>query len=343
MKIVLSILLVALLCSNYAEAIGSMSIKEQVRKFVNRGRPENFGVTWLEIADAFLEGADIDTLLGNSTECFHATEHAGEDIAEAVNHIITRGFSWENYLDVLGASGDISPMMRVCYDVGNDGWKEAIEHFRAFKSFVDFVMQCKDNAVIHLFDWYDIYDKITRAIDTKKPKDISFQIGRGLRLLLDFPARQSEDNTQIDLPDLRPLEEFFKGFLNGTRVLSSDNIKNCVNETEFVVKSVEDANAEFKKDTPEGFRAGVLELTDIFEHLKPLNVDCNNASYDIEEVIKKYIKTFQSPIDILFNAARHFNSIYDDIKHIMDAYPKGDWKYIGHESGDIMYQIFFDH
>lgn len=303
--------------------------------------------TYKELLDALLEGAGVDNIVANSTECLHDVEHTYDDVGEAISHFVQRGWSWENYLDLNGALGDFTPLIRTCYNVTESSIDQARDHFGQFESFVDFANQAKNNAISHFMDWYDVYYKISEAIDKKRNKDVAFQVGRAFRLLLDFTPKMVNDNIEefgeLELPDLRPFEDFLKGFLNGTQILSSDKIKRCVNETEFMVASIEDANTQFRKGTDEGFKEGVFELADMFEHLRPLNEQCYNGIIDVEDIVKKYIKTFTSPLDIILNAARHFNQIYADALGVVQHCKNSEWKECGKDAGDVFYNIFFDH
>lgn len=300
---------------------------------------------WKEYLDAFLEGAKVDELVDNSTDCVHDFEHLNDDVGEAISHFIQRGWTMENYFDLLGAMADVTPTTRTCYDVTTTSYTDVTTHFGKFKDFMDFVMQTKDNVVNHLFDWYDVYAKLQDAITRGYPKEIAKEIGRATNLLLVFAPKASNSmtvNQPISLPDLSWLEDFAVGFINGTKVFSSDHIKNCINETDFMVESFKDADAEFKKGTAEGTRNGVFEIADMFEHLKPWNMECYDSSGEMYETIMKYISTFENPLDILFNAVKHFNKIWKDIDDFGEAYKKDDWKGMGHASGEIFYYIFFN-
>jgi hypothetical protein len=291
-----------------------------------------------------LDGAEIDKVISNSTTCLHNIENGYDDIIEAISHFSKRGWSWENYLDMTGALGDVTGIVRVCFNVTDATITQAREHFNSFDSIVDFALQAKDNAVVHLFDWYDVYTKISEAIEKKRNKDVAFQAGRSARLFLEFtPSMHSEliYGEAVDLPDLRPVEEFLKGFLNGTQILSSDKIQRCVNETEFMVASIEDANTQFSKGTDDGFREGIFEIADMFEHLRPLNEQCYTGFNDVRTIIQKYIKTFKSPLDIVLNAARHFNEIYGDILGSVQHFHNEEWRSMGKDVGDIVFSVFF--
>lgn len=301
--------------------------------------------TWKDYVDAFLEGSTIDEIVANSTECVHDIEDTNEDMTEAITHFIKRGWSLENWFDLNGALGDFTPLIRTCYDVGHDGMEDAKTHFGKFDSLVDFAEQARDNAIIHSIEWFDVVAKFNEAFSKKKGKDIAFQAGRAITLFLNFDARGSNKLTSsqpIQLPDLHWLENLMQGFLNGTQVLSSQRVKNCVNETLFMVDSITDANVQFAKKTDEGFREGVFELGDMFAHLKPLNEECYYGVGDIEATIQKYIKSFKTPIDILFNALKHFNEISVDVISVMQHYNNKEWYDLGFDLGDIFYNVFFD-
>lgn len=340
-KIILLVLAVAMMAWTTEAASGFMTNSKIGSLLAKNGLSE----TYRELIDAFLDGANVDDLIKNSTACLHFLENGYDDLWEAGNHLWVRGWTWENHLDLMKAFGDFTPIVRVCFNVTDDSARNIREHFGKFDGFLDFTMQAKDNAIKHIFDWYDIYAKINDAMTRQRSKDVAFQIGRAVRLLLDFPARMTEGELYqlAELPDFRELQDFLKGFLNGTRLLSSDRIRNCVNETEFMVRSLEDANAQFGKGTDAGFREGLFELADMFAHLKPIHVECQAGWVDVYNVVMKYWKTFSSPLDILFNAMRHFNQLYQGFLAAFQHYYNDDWKSLGRDFGDIFYNVFFDH
>lgn len=303
--------------------------------------------TWKDLIDSFIDGTDIDTIIRHTSDCVHNVEFSWQDTNEAIGHFIQRGWTWENWLDLTDSIGTFTPLIRNCYNVTLDADSDFIQYINAFDSLVDFGLQAKDNVLRHIFDWYDIINKFNTAFAAKKNKEVAYQAGRGVSLFFVFTPRMDTPRglpvTLGDLPDFRWLEEIFKGFINGTQVFSSKNVKNCVNQTEFIVKSIEDANVQFRKKTPDGNREGAFELADICAVIKPLNVDCYTGYGDIQAVIQKYIKTFSSPLDIAFNAAKHFNQIYVDILSIVQHYDHSEWFKLGHDFGEIFFYIFFDH
>lgn len=340
-----------LVCAFSAHASSRDYIRDQMMKGLNLESDAVGADTWKDLFDAFLDGAEVDTFVENSTDCVHDFEYSYADMGEAISHFVKRGWSWENYLDLNEAMGTFTPLIRTCYDVSLDSVHDAKDHFDKFDSLVDFAMQAKDNIVIHVFDWYDVIAKFNEAFAKKKNKDIAFQAGRAVTLFLNFdakmPSPSKAGHASANLGDiddiLRDAEEFMKGFLNGTQVLSSKRVTNCVNETEFMVESVEDAFDQFDKHSSEGTREGVFELADMFEHLKPLNEECYYAVGDIEATIQKYIKTFTSPLDIAFNAAKHFNELYVDVLSFLQHIKNNEWYSAGEDFGDMFYNIFFDH
>jgi hypothetical protein len=304
---------------------------------------DRYAVDFTDYFDSFLEGIGADDLVKNSTDCVHNIERGWADMSEAISHIYVRGMTWENWIDLQGALGDLTPIIRTCYNVTEESVDGIKRHYGGFGGFVDFIKKTAENAGKHVFDWYDVYAKINEAVTRGRPKEIAYQIGRSVRLLLDFPVTAPVQQTtqEVSLPDLRPLEDFMKGFLNGTKLLDSDNIKKCINETEFMVQSIEDAQAQFNKKTPEGFKNGIMELADMFAHLKPLNEECVGSYADIKSIIAKYIKTFSSPLDIALNAAKHFKEIYSDVLSGIQDFNSARYKDAGRDMGDIFYNIFF--
>lgn len=302
--------------------------------------------TWRDLIDAFLDGGKVDTIVKNTTNCVKNTESSFDNIESAILVFINKGWSWDNWLNFNGALGYLTPFIRTCYDVTNMTVIDFKYYSGKFQNFADFASQAKDNAMFHIFDWYDVIAKINDAIAKSDSKALAYQVGRALNLLLYFKPRGDANlvNTfeVMDIPDLRWLEDFMRGFLNGTRVLSSDRIKKCVNETEFMVKSLEDANKEFAKKTNDGFRSGVFEIGDMFSHMKPLNEQCYYGIGDVEAIIQKYITTFKSPVDILFNAARHFNQLYVDALSLMQHYRNSEYFNAGKDLGDAFYNVFCD-
>ena len=245
--------------------------------------------TWYELIDSFLDGAQVETLIKNTTQCVKELEKGNDDVYKVFYNVYWYGWSWQYYLDFNGALGDLTPIIRTCYDVVGNSTINLVNHFSKFADIVDFANQAKDNWVRNLFTWYDVYARITDAINRGYPKDVSFQIGRALRLFFDFAPRGSRENSQlaVSLPDFRPIEDFVVGFLNGTRVISSPSIKKCINETEFIVASFEDGNRCLQNGTVDKFRCSVFEVADVAEHLRPFNEHCAQAGVDIYNSVSK--------------------------------------------------------
>lgn len=302
--------------------------------------------TWKEIIDAFIDGTEIDDMFDNTTECVHDFEISYEDIYEATNHFIQRGWTWENWIDLNGAIGTITPLVRTCYDPTHDSINDAKDYFGSFNSIIDFGMQARDNVLVHIFDWYDVSAKINDYFQKGKTKDLANEIGHALNLFFVFdpksPREARSTQSMNALPDLHWLENFLQGFINGTQVLSSESVVNCVNETLFMVDSLTDANAQFKKGGEEGFKQGVFEIADMCEHSKPLNQECKNGLEDVIKIVQKYINTFKNPSDILFNAAKHFMELYQDSIDFMQSLNKEEWYDAGLDLGDMFYLVFVD-
>lgn len=301
------------------------------------------GPTPQELFDSFLEGFDVNSFVKNSTDCVHKTERGYVDISEAVNHMIKRGWTWENYLDILGSLANITPMTRTCFDVTIDARQQINTFFGNFDGFIDFANQVRDGIVTNAWEWYTISSALVSSIQNNRPKEVAFQVGKALALLFKFnPRLRSQEVTEFatSLPSLRPLEDFLTGFIEGSRVFDSKNIKSCVNETEFLVASIEDANREFSRRTDAGFRAGVFEIADIFERLKPLNSWCFDGSNDVVRIVTNMYNTFNSPLDIIINAARNGPAISAAALGFYQAFRNGDWKSVGQQSGSIFFMVF---
>lgn len=298
-------------------------------------------VTWKELFDSFMEGANLDDLIGNTTDCVHYVERGYDDLSEAINHLVYRGWTWENYLDLMGAMADFTPISRTCYDVVGETIVSLSEHFARFNGFIDFMTQVFNNAKLHFFDWYTLYTKITDALSRNRPKEVAFQIGTGVVLLFNFKPRAELNQiyTEVSIPNFDWAVDFFRGFLNGTRILSSDRIKKCINETDFVVDSITDANTEFKKGTDEGRRNGIFELTDIFAHLRPWQEQCVGGFQDLEKILLSYFNTFDSPMDIVYNAIRHMSEISISFVSALQNFKNSNWEALGKNIGDIVYNV----
>ena len=301
--------------------------------------------TMYEIIDAFFDGAQVDTLIKNSTTCVKQLEKGNDDMYKVFYNVYWYGFTWQYYLDFNGALGDLTPIIRVCYDVIGNSTIALKAHFSKFIDFVDFATQAKDNCVRNLFTWYEVYTRITDAINRGLPKDISYQVGRSVRLFFDFVPKQSavvDSKLEVSLPDFRPIEDFIVGFLNGTRVISSPSIKKCINETEFIVASFEDGNRCFQNGTVDSFRCAVFEVADVAEHLRPFNEHCVQAGIDVYTTILKYIDTFKTPTDFYFNMMRHIYEIYGDAIAFYQGIVNANWKSSGYNLGEIVFFVFVD-
>ncbi len=301
------------------------------------------GATPQELIDSFVDGFGLDNMVENSTACIHKSEKGAGDISEAINHLIYRGWTWENYIDLLASLGHVTPVTRTCFDVSLTARAKLTQFFGSFDSFVDFANQLKNGIIVNAWEWYPISSAIVSAIQNNRPTEIAFQAGKAVKLLFNFNPVLKSQKTEAEitaLPDLRPIEDFLTAFLEGSRVFDSDNIKNCMNETEFLVKSVEDANREFSKRTDSGFRNGIFEVADVFERLKPLNVWCYDGVNDVTRIILNMYNTFNSPIDIVINATRHATQLSASALGLWQGFRNGNWKTVGRESGTIFYYVF---
>mmetsp|Transcript_37558 Transcript_37558/g.37112 ORF Transcript_37558/g.37112 Transcript_37558/m.37112 type:complete len:339 (-) Transcript_37558:72-1088(-) len=296
-----------------------------------------------ELIDSFLDGFDVNSLVKNSTECIHKTEKGTVDVSEAINHIITRGWTWENYVDLLGSMGNVTPVTRTCFDVVVGAREQITNFFGEFDGFIDFANQVKDAAIANAWEWYTVSSAIVSAIQNNRPKEVAFQAGKALALLFKFNPKLSAEELEairVSIPSLKPLEEFVRGFVEGSTVFDSEHIKTCMAESQFIVASVEDANREFSRGTDEGFRNGVFEIADIFEKLKPINVGCFNGFNDVVRIVTNMYNTFNSPIDIVINAARNGVNISTAALGLYQGFRNGNWNVVGRESGRIFFYIF---
>jgi len=345
MKNIILISLLVMLIACTVSATTTNIIRKNMNGDIRLESDSVEAASWKDILYAFLDGADVDKIVANSTKCVKNTDYSYDQLYEGIMHIVTRGWDWDNYLDLLSSVATVTPVVRTCYNVTVSTVKDSKGYINRFTSFTDFVAQARDNALRHIFDWYDVAAKINDAIVRSDQKTLAFQIGRAINLLLYFPPKLNyivNSSLQLgEIPDFRWLEDFMKGFINGTKLLSSQNIKTCINETEFIVKSIEDANDQFGKQTDDGYREGVFELADVLEHLRPVNDGCYKGGIDIQTIIQKYIKTFKSPLDIVINAARHFNQIYSDVLGCYQNIHNEKWEEAGKNAGDIFYNIFF--
>lgn len=296
-----------------------------------------------ELIDSFLDGFDVNSFVKNSTECIHKSEKGTADMSEAVNHIIHRGWTWENYIDLLGSMGNLTPITRTCFDVAVGAREQISGFFGEFDGFIDFATQVKDAAIVNAWEWYTVSSAIVSAIQNNRPKEVAFQAGKALGLLFKFNpklTREEFEAIKASVPSLKPLEEFFRGFIEGSTVFDSQYIKDCMTETQFIVTSVEDANREFSRGTDEGFRNGVFEIADIFEKLKPINVGCFNGFDDVVRIVTNMYNTFNSPLDIVINATRNGAAISAAALGVYQGFRNGNWNVVGRESGRIFFLIF---
>ena len=338
---ILIVLALVLFCSAFqtAETRNTNSIPRKASLFT-----PNRGPTWQQIFDSFMEGLDLDSMIDNTTNCVHLTEDGYFDVSEAVGHFVQRGWTWENYLDFLGAIGNVTPITRTCFDVVVEARADLAEYVAAFDGFVDFAAQARNNIVNNMFRWVQLTTDLFTAIQNKRAREIAHHSGVIIRAFFDFVPKLDSDISSaravMDLPDLRPVEELLRGFLEGSRVFASDNISNCLNETEFLVASLEDASREFQKGTDAGFRNGVFEVADIFERLMPLNKNCGNGGEDIIKTFFTIYKNFQSPLDIMANALRHVPEISAAGLGVWQDFKNKEWHGVGKEMGTIFYYIF---
>ena len=300
--------------------------------------------SWYDLIEAFVEGAQLDNLVKNSTVWVKEVQNGNDDMYKVFYNIYWYGWTWEYYLDFNGALGDLTPIIRTCYDVVDNSTIGIKSYVSKFKNFADFALQAKDNWVKNMFTWYDIYSKISDAIATERPTDIANQVGRAFRLFFDFVPNQSNLSfiNRNSLPDFNPIQDFIVGFLNGTKVISSESITKWIKEIGFVVESFDDGNRCFQNGTADPFRWAMFEVADVAEHLRPFNEECYNGGNDIYQTIWKYIDTFKSPMDLVFNALRHIYDIFNDgvafYQHIINS----NWKAAGFDLGDIVYNVFID-
>lgn len=339
-NVIVALLAIVLLTSTFS---GVEAKKTQKARLFGLEKAFTKGPTFIELFDSFLDGFEVNSLVANSTECVHKTERGYTDIYEAVNHLIHRGWTWENHLDLLGSMGHVTPITRTCFDVTVGAREQLNTFFSNFDGFIDFANQVRGGIIANAWEWYTISSALVSAIQNNRPKEVAFQAGRGLKLLFKFNPTLSTQNAaelEVSLPNLRPLEDFMKGFITGSRVFDSENIRNCVNETEFLVASIEDANREFSRRTDAGFRAGVFEVADIFERLKPLNLWCHDGTNDVVRIATNMYNTFNSPIDIVINAARNGPAISAAALSVWQAFRNENWKTVGEQSGYIFFMVF---
>lgn len=304
----------------------------------------------MNVLDHFMEGMKINELAVNTTECVHHTDRAYTHLSAAINNISASNWTLNNHFYLLNSLGNIGPMIRTCYNSTRNGTAEFLEHFNGFNNLTDFLNQTRHHLANHTWEFYKEGSALLFALEDNRTDEAAYQLGSLTRLLIDVtPTRHRVNNglkgskpfaLNFQFPDLRPVSNFLTGFVNGTRILNSDNITHCVNETQYLASAFENATYGIANQTYDGFEHALFDLSHIFDHVGNHSTSCYGGLVDSLDILGDYNETLYSPREFAMNVVRNSFYLYDDAVSAYGNYTQGNQTGLGFSLGDTLFNLF---
>jgi len=225
--------------------------------------------------------------------------------------------------------------------VTEDSEEDIFQYFSQFNSINDFFYQSLKNAlVVRMYDWINLIADLERAIENEDWLTVFYILGNGWDLFFNFVPSRSFDRFTIS-STFSSQVEFIEGFLNGTKVLDSENMGKCIDEANFITDSLAEARKEFAKGKKDHFKNGVFLVSGISPRLILLHGYCYFGFVDTIELAHHYIDKITSPIDIVLNVVVHYMDIITNFWGFI-AYTRNDeWFESGQALGSLLYYILF--
>ncbi|CAI2373094.1 unnamed protein product [Moneuplotes crassus] len=302
------------------------------------------------LLDHFMKGMKINELASNTTECVHYSEDAYFHLKSSIQNMTEGNWNVSTHLYFLSSLGNLTPMIKTCYNTTKNGTAEFFEHFNGFHNFTDFMNQTATHVMEHYWDWYKITSSLMFALEGNRTDEVAYQLGAATRLIIDVTPRsakldilrssQPSNSFNLKLPDLRPYERFFSGFINGSHIFNSTNITHCVNETKFMADAFENATYGLSNKTTDGYEHALFDIADVLEHLAPHTEACYGGLIDIMDILNRYNQTIYSPTQLGITAFRNSPALYADAVSAYESYHSSNYTAMGWRIGDFFFNLF---
>ena len=157
-------------------------------------------------------------------------------------------------------------------------------------------------------------------------------------------------NQPSDINSAKGVFEFIRGFINGTKIISTPSLGTCENSFNKVYdNSVAMGNGFGKKNAKVVDYLNTLDiLYDIMYKSDSLLNDCYNGAFEAGNTASNYGKMSKDPQYIAYNLVFNFGQMYNSIKDVA-LYFKGDPKAkatsafnAGLELGKFVYLCLYD-
>ena len=297
-------------------------------------------ITFEDLIDAFIEGAQLDFKIEHTSDCFHELERGTIEILSAIDYIYVYGLSVDRYFDFLDSLAYVAPMTQTCYAVTEDSAEDIFDYFSQFDNFNDFYRQAIYNMENHIYDWIILSADMNKAWEDQDPVAVFYIAGKAWDLFFNFVPSRSFDRFTLS-STFSAQVEFIEGFLDGTKVLDSKNMGKCIDEANFVTDSLAEARNEFAKGKKAHFKNGVFLVSEIFPRLRVYHESCLLGLVDTIELAHHYIDKITSIIDIFLNVVVHYMDIISNFWGFI-AYTRNDeWFNSGQALGNLLYYILF--
>jgi len=135
------------------------------------------------------------------------------------------------------------------------------------------------------------------------------------------------------------IETLLIGLVEGAINQTVPSIDTCITDIAATAADVEDAVADFKKETFNDVKAGIEKLGDAVTSVAADLDACKTAVADLEN-LDKMAKTFKSPLSFAYHVGHDIlvdgTDIYNEISAGVTAYDGGDYHTFGYDIGKAL-------
>ena len=117
----------------------------------------------------------------------------------------------------------------------------------------------------------------------------------------------------------------------------------CIKDGEALVKEVEVAYADFKKENTEGVKAGIIEVGEMVKTIAGGVKDCGSGVSGIENLVHM-AEGFASPWSFAYHVGKDLLvngvEIFHEVEDAVDQYEAGNFEGFGEDIGKALAQVF---
>ena len=136
------------------------------------------------------------------------------------------------------------------------------------------------------------------------------------------------------------------GFFVGMSTdVNATDLAPCVTNSDVFGGWIEQAVVDFSKDTFDGIKDGMMDLSNAFGALPPFIEKCVPASIETAKVVEKAAVAWAHPLSLLLHTGENIlvngKDIFEDISKAMGDYQTGNWYDFGFEIGQASFKVIY--